>query len=457
MTETNRTNTLSGFLPRVSIFYIMAMISLMMAMSALFKISWMDPGDYDFRTTMYFHGIMAPSLLLFYLLAVFITPVKELSGKGYLIAVMAAVFLLCAGSMFNLHKGLSFAAGIQISGFFLLDILGIILAAGLIKFYRAQSMRQKKAGIAILTLFSSVVFILMAGTLGHLLGWAQDLGINSIPGIKGWLVITGAASEAFMENVKTSHSHLIVAAYLCGLAALTAIRFGDEKMAGHKKALYYTGLWMMLAGITAAAGLYLVSALGNRDIPAVFISGHHGENGLALDDLILGMVLSGGALLLFGLAFFHDKNNPQSIHHLRSALFINWLCGFIGSVFIGYYIEFHETFFGGGELPAPGAANDLAFIRAHLLYSFMFLPLVFILILAIDLFPARNGRLERFTGLLPPAAIIIVIAGLCAEFVWVVTLNNVFFKLSMALLVLLIVSGTIVLYPRGLKKLSEKK
>jgi len=369
----------------------------------------------------------------------------------YGVTAMADTVMIAVGSIFNVHKGLSIAAGIQIAGFIVLDFLGIALVTGLIVFMRKPSMHKKRIGTALWILLISVTFLLMAETLGHLLGWGQDLGITSLPGMKKWLAVTGVTADTFLDNIKTSHSHLIVSSNHCGFAAIASIHFGYEKLSGWKKAAAKIGLWMILVGIVTAAVIYFMSALGNWDIPNLFMSGPHGENGLALDDLILGFIEMGGVLLFFSLAI---HNTTRSNTLLRVALFLDWLYAAIGAAVIGYYIEFHETFFGGGNLPAAGAVNDQAFIRGHLLFSFLMLPIIFALFVAADTISIQS----RWTrSLFPCAGIAAMTLGLIGEIIWVKTLNGTLFEYSLIFLSVVIITGTIGLLPGSLNKMEWDK
>ena len=53
----------------------------------------------------------------------------------------------------------------------------------------------------------------------------------------------------------------------------------------------------------------------------------------------------------------------------------------VSVVLLGVYIEFHEEFFGHGEGDAPGATNCLAYIRAHMLFGFMVIPMMLAVLL----------------------------------------------------------------------------
>jgi len=419
--------------------------------SSLFGIHWLDPGDFKYRTAMYYHGVMVPVPILVYLLAVKALNLKILNRRMYAIGAIFSILFVGLGSIFNFEKGLSFATVIQITGMVITDILGITLAVALMIFAVTQNEKVKKMSAAFWLLFLSIIAILVAAPLGHLSGWAIDLGINSFPGATALLHATGMKPGDFQDGLLSSHSHLIVAATLCGLVAITAIGFGYQSLTGWKRRMSTWGLWMIVISILSVAAVYVISALFGWEPPTFFVSGPNSVNGIPLDDLVLIFGETGFLVLMIGLAgapVQAGKKNVPSIKVMnRIAIFLNWICGFVAVVVWGIYIEFNEVFYGAGMPPAPGAFNDQVFIRAHMLYAFLFLPIIFSMLLAVENRPDKGKASREW---LNPFALICLIGmtlGLIGECVWISTLNKSIFLTGIIVMATAIIAGAVILWP----------
>ncbi|MGC8605407.1 MAG: hypothetical protein ACP5VS_17200, partial [Desulfomonilaceae bacterium] len=432
-------------------------IAVALILSPFFGIHWLASGDFKYRTAMYYHGIMVPMLILVYLLAGKVLRLKVLNTWLYSTAAIFSILFVGLGSRFNFEKGLSVAALIQIAGMVMTDILGITLAVALVAFAVGQHEKERKITAAFWLLFSSLIAILFAAPLGHLSGWTIDLDIRSFPGVPRLLHVTGMKPGDFQNGLLSSHSHLIVAATLCVLVAITAMSFGYESLTGWKRRMSTCGLWMIVISILSAMIIYITSAFVGWQPPTVFASGPNSVNGIPLDDLALTLGETGFLVVLIGLAvspaYVGGQHVPSFKVMNRIAIFLNWICGFLGVVVSGIYIEFNEVFYGAGTSPAPGAINDRVFIRAHLVYAFMLLPIILSVLLAVELRQNQEGVSRPWPNVFALASLLGMALGLIGEGVWISTLNNGLFFAGIIVMTIAIIAGAISLRPGAVKKL----
>ncbi len=438
----------------LGIFVAACWISVALILSPFSGCHWLVPGDFKYGVAMYYHGLMVPVLILLYLLTVNMLPLKVLNKRIYGIGAISSILFVGLGSIFNLKKGLSLAAIIQIIGMVTTDILGIVLAFAL-GISVIQDEKTSRISTPSWVLLSSMIAILVAAPLGHLSGWAIDLGIKSFPGATALLHATGMKVQDFQDGLIGSHSHLIVFAVLCGLVAITAISLGYESFSGWKRRVSTWGLWMIMISILSATVIYLISAFLGWEPPTFFASG---PNGIPLDDLVLTFGETGFLVLMFGLAGASAQIGKECIASFkimnRIAIFINWIFGFLGVVVWGIYIEFNEVFYGTGAPHAPGALNDLVFIRAHLLYGFLFLPIIFSILLAVETRHNQNrGIPGPWLNILALVSMLGMILSLVGEFMWITTLNNSLFLYGIVIISTGVVAGAINLWPTKVSNL----
>jgi hypothetical protein len=125
-----------------------------------------------------------------------------------------------------------------------------------------------------------------------------------------------------------------------------------------------------------------------------------------------------------------ERKFSLSRNKLVYLAFLSYVATMIG---LGLYIEFHEGFFGGGdpESGASGVANDLSYIRAHLLYGCMVVPLLLGILL----------NLRKSSGLIVALTLAVIIAGISGVFFWTFSLRPGLAKLTLGLLALLLITG----------------
>jgi len=431
-----------------AIFFAVCWIVTALFSSLLFRVHWFAPGDFSYSGAMYYHGIMVPVLILLYLLTQKMIALKAVNERIYAASAILAIFLVGIGSIFNTSKGISVAVVVQIIGMVMTDCLGITLVVAMAIFALKKDGKARKTGVAFWLLFSSIMAILISAPLGHLAGWCIDIGIKSIPGSSVLLNAIKIKPDAFQDGLVASHSHLIVAALLCGLAALTAIYFQYRSRVGWKRQVTILGLGMTLIGLLLATAIYVFSVIAGWEPPTLFASG---PNGIPLDDLVLTTGEIGILLLVAGLFGSPDRGNTKSFTPIKAAIriaiFLNWVFGFVGAVLMGIYIEFNEGFYGGGVSPAPGAINDNIFIRAHLLYPFFLLPITLAVLLAVGCKYNHTTVLRPWPRLFVWGSVFGMALGLIGELLWFATRGDSLFIAGISVMCIALIAGMVSLCP----------
>jgi len=437
--------------PRLAVFFTVAWIAALLVFSLFRGIPWLRLGDFDFATAMYYHGLMVPVLVLLYLLTADVLALNALSTWIYSAAAIGCVLLTGAGSIFNTTEGLSLASGIQLAGMALADLLGIALAAALVVLglNHAETIRGAKA--AFWLLLSSLVAILIAGAFGHLGAWGIDLGITSFPGVTTLLDRTGMEPEGFQEAVVSSHSHLVVVAVLYGLVALAVIRGAYHNLPLWKKRAVILGIWTAVASVLSAAAVYILSALAGWEPPTLFASGPDNVNGVPLDDVILAFGMAGCLICMGGLVGAPtqgpDRDASPFKPETRVAMLLVWVFGFASAVVLGVYIELHETFYGAGEPPASGALNDQAFVRAHMVYTFCLLPIIFSALLATECGGPAGTASRVGSAIFVWTSMLGMGVGLLGELLWVATLDARVLAVGMVVMGAALIAAAASLWP----------
>ena len=444
--QNDKTRSVS-FLPDLAVFVTVSWILLALTLSPFLGIHWFIPGDFNYPSAMYYHSLMVPVLILLYLLTKELLPLKFVNQRIYNFSAVLAVLFVGSGSIFNTSTGLSTAAVVQIIGMILTDALGIFIVIAMLLFAREKDQKVVKTDAAFWLLFASIISILIAAPLGHLAGWFTDMGMNSIPGLQGLLADAHLNAVAFQESLVGSHSHLIVAALMSGLAAVTALYFRYQSQNGWQKRISSLGLWMTLISLLLATLIYVFSVAG-WEPPTLFESG---PNGIPLDDVILSAGGIGFLILMIGLSGNLNGTDKGSVTpikaKIRISVFVNWIAGFTGAVLTGIYIEFNEGLYGAGIPPAPLALNDSIFIRAHLLFPFLLLPILFAVTLAVGCKYERSVRLPVWLKFFIWTSVLGMLLGLAGEIVWVITLNASLFFMALLVILAALLMGTISLWP----------
>lgn len=446
--QNNRTGT--GVLSDFAIFVTVGWILLALFLSFFFGIHWFAPGDFSYTSAIYYHGLMVPVLILLYLITKEFLPLEFVNKRIYVVCAILAVLFVGIGSIFNTSKGISFAATLQIIGMVLTDALGIVLVAAMVILAREKNKKAKRTNAAFWLLFSSIVAILIAAPFGHLAGWCIDIGAKSFPGLQGLLNAANIKAVDFQDGLLASHSHLIVAALMSGLAAVTALYFQYQSRIGWKKRLSSLGLWVTLSSLLLATAIYVFSATVGWEPPVLFASG---PNGIPLDDIVLSALEIGFLILMAGLSGTLDWTDKKSFSPIKAkvriSIFLNWIAGFTGAVLTGIYIELNEGLYGAGIPPAPLALNDNIFIRAHLLYPFLLLPIIFAVTLAVGCKYNRTTMLPVWPKVFIWTSLLGMFLGLSGEILWFVALDANVFLAALFVMGLALIAGMISLWPNA--------
>jgi hypothetical protein len=120
--------------------------------------------------------------------------------------------------------------------------------------------------------------------------------------------------------------------------------------------------------------------------PTLFVSGSGGANGIAGDDIITGVLVMGGGLLVVAAMAFSQAGRvaSTSVRSVRLAAVWAWVLSFASVAVAGYWIEMHETVFGAGDSHASSAANDAVFTWLHQDFGLFLLPTVVLVMLAVE-------------------------------------------------------------------------
>ena len=408
-----------------------AWIAFVFVLSAITKVEWLSPSDFDYVTAMNYHGLMVPLLVMSYLLAGRILPVETMRGRAFAVLAMLSVVLVGPASLANSVPGFSLVSVLQISGMVLADLLGVVVLVALIRAASRQRDTEREDAVYWL-FFCAVAGVVSTAPYAHLAGWGVDIGIRNFPGVSALLNGTGMKPDDLQEALVTTHSHLIVTALITALVALVARMFGYGTLRGWRRRLGLAAVWLVVLSLASVAVIYAAGTLSGWEPPALLISGPNSENGIPLDDIALSLCELGWVILILTSAGA-DAERAGNRVLTRAAVLLNVIAGFFGVVALGLYVELNETFFGGGELPAPGALNDQAFIRAHLIYPLLVLPILlgFILATASDAVPARGAR--KWHRVFLWLSISGMVLGLAGECVWVAYLDQSVLQLAMAL------------------------
>lgn len=378
---------------------------------------WMEQSaaaDPNYAHVIYLHGLLVGIAALIVLIS---CEVFKLHSNGVRIFSLAAALIstviVSLGGIFDATLQVHwFWLILHVIGFFLLDAVFIAMLVGFFLELRhpSETTRSLPFWLAILAGFS----LEFAALMGHLAGWILSFGAH--PALIGtWAHLMGEKVGDFEANLITSHSHEIVVALLALLVAIIAQRFGYASLKAGAKTLAQVGGWLVMAGTVLMTVIYVVGGITAAEPPALFTFGPGGVNGLAGDDLVTGVgVMIGGLLLLLGLVMNKTKHEEalasQGARYTLAAIAWSWLLLVLTVVVAGYYIEFNEVYFGVGDPKAPGAAGDAVFTFAHQDFAFYMLPALMAILLVTNLvlhnkektiaWGAISGSLITFIGVL---------------------------------------------------------
>lgn len=354
--------------------------------------------DVYWRLVLYWHGsifipwitVLACLVCVTYNLGSLKGTASKLLRESMLYGGLIAVPLAGIAGMFDVYDRflLGIPLWLQILAFLIGDEIAVALIITMLIYPKASGVGYDKVGLAYYTVLVAVVGVLISAVEGHIGGWItwfgpwpsfvpQYINFTMYP-VLGYYNAT--AIITWTENVVTSHSHTMLPLLMAGLVALIASNYGYNEMKGKPKILSSLGFLVMMYMIVAVVWIYIVAGVGNYSIPALFSSG---PNGLAMDDMMTGMIGWGALLVLIGLGYYAYKERKFD----RSLLFIMIAAALIYLTIpiTGYYIEFHESFFGfATPVQGPGWMFDAVYVRLHQDFGFFLLPALITAILAFN-------------------------------------------------------------------------
>ncbi|KLU60882.1 hypothetical protein CEB3_c28550 [Peptococcaceae bacterium CEB3] len=347
--------------------------------------------DINYAHTMYLHGLLISLVGLVALAAcqVFLIRSKHVR-HSILGAVTAAVILATIGGIFDTHVEASFWLWIQIFSFFALDDILISLLIGFYLEWKNKSTSSRS--LPFWSAMLGTVGLFLAAVMGHLAGWILEFG--DFPHLIGaYARLVGEKTGDLMGNLIGSHSHLMIVALLSVLVAMSAWRFGYQALQGGPRLLARVGFWFVIVGTGVITVVYLLAGFTWIQPPTWFQSGPGGINGIASDDVISGVgIMLGGLLVLLGM-ILNKKGVDAKPGWLKPALVAvgtSWISLVFMVVGGGFGIELNTNIFGAGDPKAPLAAGDAVFTFLHQDYAFFLLPAVMILLLIADVYLKKS-------------------------------------------------------------------
>ena len=393
---------------------------LLMAHSAI-GVSWFSIGDFDYRTAMAYHGLLIPAWMMLVIAYLRQIGAAAFSLKLLEISALCAAVFTGIGSLIISDQGFSFGIVITITGMVLAEMTALIIIVESLLFF----IKMKPKGIdpvAFWTVWIALIGVSLATPLGHLVGAAHDLEAK-LPAVINFF---GLNSDEAVDGFLGSHSHQVLAAFLAVSFSLPLLRKPISKN-NIVRFVGKGGLLLILFSTISQVLLYQYSAWIGWEPPELFVKG---PNGMPGDDFVLS-VLGVGMLLLIP-ALLQKKSDRDSSKNsdfsLKISVVIAILAYIISIVVLGVFIEFNEQFFGHGEGSAPGVFNDMAYIRAHMIFGFIIIPLLLSAFLNLHFFNSKNERILIFSMF-----VLSVVTGAAGVFLWTFYLSSLLIKISFAL------------------------
>jgi hypothetical protein len=368
--------------------------------------------DVFWRLVLYFHGAFIPWMMALGVLALVVLGLDSMKGKigthlkhMILIGGLFAAPLAAIGAIFDVYNTFAFSIPMwtQVVSIGIGGETVFFLIISLLIYPRESSKGYGQVGFPYYMVLLCAVGIILAALMGDVSGWITWFGpwpsifpqyINStMSPVLGFYNSTAVVT--WTEDMVGSHSHLMLPSVMAAIVALTPAVYGYAKWEKKEKAISTIGFVIMAVGLIGSIWIYIVSGVGNYSIPTLFESG---PNGLALDDLITGIVALGTAFVLVALISYARKGKTADGRILlKDYLFLSiiaaWIFIYLLIPITGIYIEFNQSFYS-----AAGAGFDAAYTRFHQDFTFFMLPALVTTILIFDVF-GISGKTRRTVGL----------------------------------------------------------
>ncbi len=336
----------------------------------------------DYARVMFLHGLLIGMVGLMSLLACQVLRLRSTHVRIWITGgtVVATILAAVGGIWDRTIPGSEVPMWTQIFGFFALDEILIVLLIGIVGAWRSRSHAIPTITYVAAALAAASMFI--AAIMGHLAGWIMEFGPNFPPLIGSYAHFAGfASSDDFTGALVGSHSHEMAVAVMAMIVALLAVQFGYGIRKGVSRALATTGIIMVAAGTVVVTAMYTIAAFTTWSPPAWFVSGPDGANGIASDDVISGILIMGGGVLVAAALIVGRQLFRRPV---RLAAAWAWVLSFATVVVAGYAIEMNTVFFGAGDPQAAGAANDAVFTWLHQDIGLFLFPAIVLVMLAVE-------------------------------------------------------------------------
>lgn len=332
-----------------------------------------------YARVMFLHGLLIGSAGLLALLACAVLRLRSRHAQVWIVGgVLFATILAAAGGIFDRSiPGSEVPMWVQIFGFFALDEILLVLLVAIVAEWRAgrRELTMAVSGLAAGSMFAAAV-------IGHLAGWIMEFGTGFPPVIGSYATAAGFASgDDFAGALVGSHSHDMAVAIMGFAVVLVAVQFGATAFTGAARAVVRLGLGMVGLGVAVMTVMYVAMAFSTWGPPTLFVSGADGANGIAGDDVVTGVfVMGGGLLVAAGLLAGHAVQSRP----IRLAALWAWILSFATVVIAGFAIEMNEAYFGAGDPSAAGAAKDAVFTWFHQDIGLFLLPAIVLVMIAVE-------------------------------------------------------------------------
>ncbi len=395
-------------------------VLLFLLVSPLFPgVSWFRLGDFTLYTVNYYHTIMIPLALILILVSASAFQSsnalrKIINYTTYPILLFSFLGLI----LFYPPSAATIDAAMQAIRDVLMVFDAILLVILLLMFpFRSRERFRSVYGGYSLVLLASISATI-AAIFGMILEYGNLYGFSAIGPFNSYVNSIGGLST-FLGNAWTLHSHQMLPAVMGGIVGLTAVVLGYNKLSGRPRGLVNIGLLISCFGVISMSYLYWISTMGTYVIPAVFVSGAGGANGLALDDSQTGLIGVGAIIAIFGLVKAVESARGRKLIQLTSLG--TWITAMLAMVGVGYVIEFNEVFYGFGDPTsgAPGYLFDQAYTDGHLMLAFFFLVVLAGMLVATYYVNTGDSRYFRFSSYFGIAGMVVGFEGLI---VYVMTL-----------------------------------
>jgi hypothetical protein len=309
-------------------------------------------------------------------------------------AVVAAIVLSTIGGILDasirMEPWRKFWLYIHISGFFTLDYILLSLLIGFQMEWRNRAAAARS--LPFLTGYLATFSMFMAAIMGHIAGWILEYG--DYPRVIGaYARMMGEKTGELKGNMIDAHSHLMIVALLALILSMSALRFGYQNLSGGLRLTSRVGFLFVLAGTGIITFVYILSGFTLIQPPVWFQFGRNGVNGIASDDVISGVNIMLGGLLVFLSLFAGNRGITPRTNRIKPALTsigFAWLLLVLTVAGGGFWIELHEQWYGAGA-KAPLAVADAVFTFFHQDFAFFLLPAVILLLLMADIYlPSRK-------------------------------------------------------------------